>query len=130
MELPDKSDVYAMDELHLPVERLYSTLLKYIEGGRMAKLEKYHMEYQEEFEDFLEERKRYCVESELETFRKAIADIKLELKDVWDNVEKMFEEYKLLKLFKDYETMILKYQEWAPTCFDFKDKYLNKDYVW
>jgi hypothetical protein len=66
----------------------------------------------------------------METFRRAIAEIKLELNDIWERVERMFAEYKLLKLFKDYETMILKYQEWAPACFDFKDKYLNSEYVW
>ena len=128
-ELPDKSDVYAMNELNLPVERLYATLLKYIDGAQVQKLEKYHLEYKEEFEEFLEDRKRYWVESEMEMFRKAIAEIKLELNDIWKQVEKMHEEYKLLKLFKDFETMILKYQEWAPAWFDFKDKYLNRDYV-
>jgi len=70
------------------------------------------------------------METELETFRKAITDIKLELHDIWQRVEKMFEEYKLLKLFNDFETMILKYQEWAPACYDFKDKYMNSRYVW
>ena len=118
-----------MNELNLPVERLYATLLKYIDGGEAAKLEKYHMEYKEEFEEFLEERKRYWVDKEMETFRRTIAEIKLELNDIWQKVEKMYEEYKLLKLYKDYETMILKYQEWAPAWFDFKDKYLNRDYV-
>ena len=48
-----------MDELKLPVERLYATLIKYIDGGHAAKVEKFFMEYQEEFEAFLEERKRY-----------------------------------------------------------------------
>ena len=70
------------------------------------------------------------MEKEMQIFRKAIADIKLELHDIWERVEKMFNEYKLLKLYKDFETMILKYQEWAPACFDFKDKYMNSNYVW
>ena len=60
----------------------------------------------------------------------AVAQVKMELKDIWDKVEEMFDEYKVLKLFKDYETMLLMYQKWAPICFDFKDKYLNKDFVW
>lgn len=88
------------------------------------------MEYEQEFDDFLEERKKYCIDSEMDNFRKTIAEIKLELNDIWQRVEKMFAEYKLLKLFKDFETMILKYKEWAPACFDFKDKYMNTDYVW
>ncbi|CAI2370616.1 unnamed protein product [Moneuplotes crassus] len=130
VELPDKSDVYALDELHLPVERLYATLIKYLDGGRAKQLEKYFMEYKHDFEDFYQEREKYCLEKELSIFRKAITEKKLELHDIWQRVEKMFKEYKLLKLFKDYETMILKYQEWAPACFDFKDKYLNQEYVW
>jgi len=46
-----------MNELHLPVERLYATLIKYLDGGHSSKLEKYYMEYEKDFETFLEERK-------------------------------------------------------------------------
>lgn len=119
-----------MDELKLPVERLYATLLAYIDGGKLPKMEKYETEYKIEFDDYLEERKKYCLGSEMEIFKKAIAETKLELKSIWSKVEEMFEEYRILKLYKDYETMILMYQKWAPICFDFKDKYMNKDYVW
>ena len=72
------------------------------------------MEYEQEFEQFLEARRKFSLPEEMEKFRKTIAEIKIELNDIWQRVESMFDEYKLLKLFKDFETMILKYQEWAP----------------
>ena len=48
-----------MDELNLPVERLYATLINYLDGGHASKVEKYHMEYEQDFQDFLEERSKY-----------------------------------------------------------------------
>ena len=51
----EKADVYAMDELHLPVERMYGSLMKYIDGGIMPKLENYHMDYKMRFDYYLEE---------------------------------------------------------------------------
>ena len=49
--LGDISDVYSLDELFLSVERMYAGLLKYIDGGKAPKLEKYFLEYREEFEE-------------------------------------------------------------------------------
>ena len=68
-ELPDNSNVYSMDELHLPVERLYASLLQYIDGGKMPMLEKYHTEYEVEFEQYLEDRQKYCLQGEIEEFK-------------------------------------------------------------
>ena len=55
----EKADVYAMNELNLPVERMYGSLIKYIDGGLIPKLESYHMDYKEVFENFIEDRKKY-----------------------------------------------------------------------
>ena len=41
----------------------------------------------------------------------------------------MQKEYAGLKKIIDYETMICMYKRWASICYDFKEKYLNFEYV-
>lgn len=45
----EKADVYAMNELHLPVNRMYGSLMKYIDGGILPKMESYHNDYKNHF---------------------------------------------------------------------------------
>lgn len=38
-------------------------------------------------------------------------------------------EYKKLKEIKDFETILLMYERWASICYDFREKYLNFEYI-
>ena len=49
----EKADVYALNELDKPVARMWASLSKYIDGGVIPKIEQYHMDYKDRFDDFL-----------------------------------------------------------------------------
>jgi hypothetical protein len=51
----EKADVYALNELELPVSRMWASLSKYIDGGHVVKVEQYHVEYKEIFNNFLQD---------------------------------------------------------------------------
>lgn len=98
-----------MNELHLPVNRMYGSLMKYIDGGILPKMESYHNDYKNHFEEFVETRRRFITPEELKGIKDAILSIKLELADIWSKVADMQKEFSALKTDKDYETILLNY---------------------
>ena len=125
----EKADTYALNELHLPVERMYGSLMKYIDGGMLPKLESYHMDYKEVFDKFMADRLPYITPQEEGQLRKAIVDVKLMLQEIWSKVEDLQKEYAALKTDQDWETMLLNNHRWSAICWDFKHKYLSRDWV-
>lgn len=108
---------------------MWASLMKYINGGILPKLESYHMDYKERFEYFVEDRKAYVTPTEYDEIKKAVLEVKLDLMGIWNKVEDMQKEFAALKSDKDYETMLLNYHRWYALCWDFKNKYLDRDFV-
>jgi hypothetical protein len=44
-------------------------------------------------------------------------------------IDEMQVQYNKLKEIKDYETIILMYQRWSSICYDYREKYLNFEYI-
>ena len=92
-------------------------------------LEKHIFEYKQYFKRVKEERYRYLTEQEKSKLDSALYEILYDLQMFWKKVEQMQREYARLKKEKMFETMILMYERWSSICYDFREKYLNFEYI-
>ena len=77
----------------------------------------------------MEDRRHYITPDERDKLGKAIVNVKFDLKEIYNKVEQIQIEHKALKADKDYETILLNSDRWSAICYDFKNKYLDRDYV-
>eukprot|EP00347_Sterkiella_histriomuscorum_P014564 403360399 len=125
----DKSQCFALSDLEKPMEIMYSSLLQYIEFGREPKLQRQIAEHKAYLEQVKEDRFKFLTKYEQALIDKEITEILYDMQKFWRKIEEMQIQYRQLKNINDYETILLMYERWSSICYDFKDKYLNFDYI-